>query len=340
SVNAYSSLKQKIFWWAVKVGKEYSKRFRSNQHVGLGLKIKLKLARALVFKKFVKMTGGELLFFISGGASMPEELAKFYGAVGLMIIEGYGLTETSPVTNMNDPLNVTFGTVGPPIPGTEEKIAPDGEILVQGPQVFQGYLNKPDKTREVLEENGWFHTGDLGEFDEDGNLKIIGRKKEIFVLSTGKKVPPIMVEDLAAMVQFIQQLVLTGDGRKYVTALVTPNFSYLAEHVRREMPGIASQMPEFEEADESEIETFLYQPEIYQLFQDDIDTINSNVDPFAQVKKFEIIPHELSEETGDLTPSLKFKRRNIAEHYKDKITRMYAIDTSVELSDDGIQITD
>ncbi|MHA1681939.1 MAG: AMP-dependent synthetase/ligase [Promethearchaeota archaeon] len=332
TVNKYSKVKQKIFWWAVKVGKEYGDKFRAQEKISPGLKLKIKIARALVFKKFVMMTGGELLFFISGGASMPEELARFYGAVGLTIIEGYGLTETSPVTNMNDPLNIVFGAVGPPIPGTEIKLAEDGEILVKGPQVFQGYLNKPDKTREVLEESGWFHTGDLGSWDDRGNLKIIGRKKEIFVLSTGKKVPPIMVEDLVAMVQFIQQLILTGDGHKYITALITPNFDYLREYLKQEMPEIAGKMPDPAKSPDTEVEAFLYLPAVHELFEKDIDKINANVDPFSQIKKFEIIPHEFTEESGDLTPSLKFRRKAISEHYKDKIEKMYKKDVSEELS--------
>ncbi|MHA1847506.1 MAG: AMP-dependent synthetase/ligase [Promethearchaeota archaeon] len=340
SVQEYPAVKQKIFWWAVKVGKTFNEKFRMHQKIGIGLRIKMNIARMLVFKKFVEMTGGNLLFFVSGGASMPEELARFYGAVGLTIIEGYGLTETSPVTNMNDPLDIVFGTVGPPIPGTEIKIAPDGEILVKGPQVFKGYWKKPEQTKAVLSDDGWFHTGDLGEWDEKGNLKIIGRKKEIFVLSTGKKVPPIFVEDQVAIVQFIQQLVLIGDGKKFISALITPNFSFLESHLRSHEPDLASQMPDFKSASEAEIEEFLYKPEIKALFESDIQKINENLDPYAQIKKFEIIPHELTEETGDLTPSMKFKRRKIAEHYKDKIDRMYEKDLSVRLSDDGVQITE
>ena len=340
-IKDYSSIKKKIFWWAVNTGKEFDKYFRESKGEGIPFwtNFKIKIARKLVFDKFLQATGGKLLFFISGGASLPDELAKFYGAVGITIIEGYGLTETSPVTNMNDPLAVKYGTVGPPITGTEEKIAEDGEILIKGPQVFKGYLNKPEQTKAVLEDDGWFHTGDLGEFDEAGNLKIIGRKKEIFVLSTGKKVPPILIEDLVAMAQFIQQLVLIGDGRKFISAILTPAFDYLEGHVKKTMPDAAKEMPNFATASKEEVEKFLEKPEIIDLFQKDIDHINSQVDPFMQIKRFVIVPNEMTEESGDLTPSLKFKRRNISENYRDKIEALYEKDISVELSDEGVQIT-
>ncbi|MBN2152252.1 MAG: long-chain fatty acid--CoA ligase [Candidatus Lokiarchaeota archaeon] len=339
TVNEYSPTKRKAFNWAVEVGKQYDPYFRAGKKVPFMLRFKIKLARALVFKKILEKTGGELLCFISGGASLPQDLARFYGAVGLVILEGYGLTETSPVTNMNDPADVQYGVVGPPIPGTEEKLGPDDEVLVRGHQVFKGYWKKPEQTAEAIDEEGWFHTGDLGKFDEKGRLAIIGRKKEIFVMSTGKKVPPISVEELVATTKFIQQLVLEGDGRKFISALITPNFPAIWAHVKREIPALAPGLPDAESATEGELASFLAKPEITALFQSDIDDINAKVDPFAQVKKFVVIPHELTEETGDMTPSLKFKRRKIAEHYKDLIEGMYEKDTSVELSKVNVRIT-
>src|SRR5271157_133231 len=344
TINEYSPAKRKAFNWAVDVGKKYDVFFREQCRIvglkkqkkaprtPLGLLIKLKIARALVFNKILEKTGGNLLCFLSGGASLPVELAKFYGAVGVTILEGYGLTETSPVTNVETPIDVTYGMVGPPLTGTEEKIADDGEVLVRGPQVFKGYWNKPEQTREAIDEEGWFHTGDLGKFDENGNLHIVGRKKEIFVLSTGKKVPPITVEELVATSRFLQQLVLQGDGRKFISAVVTPNFDMLKSHVTREMPELADKMPDFKAASHEEITQFLELPEIRALFQQDIDGINEKVDPFDQVKKFVILPFEFTEETGDITPSLKFKRAKIYEHYHDLIEAMYGKDQSVELS--------
>ncbi|MEX2684531.1 MAG: long-chain fatty acid--CoA ligase [Candidatus Sigynarchaeota archaeon] len=364
TINEYSPTKKKIFYWAVDVGKEFDTRFRAGEvslsrllwpasvvkqlrkhykdakKPPIGLLIKLKLARALVFKKVLEKTGGQLLCFISGGASLPQELAKFYGAVGLTILEGYGLTETSPVTNMNDPRDVQYGLVGPPIPGTEVRIAEDGEILVRGPQVFKGYWKKPEQTKEAIDPDGWFHTGDLGKIDEKGRLASIGRKKEIFVLSTGKKVPPISIEELVSTTRFIQQLVLQGDGRKFISALLTPNFEALRAHVKRELPALVASFPDTKTATEKEIKSFLDRPEIKALFQADVDDINAKVDPFAQIKKFVVIPHELTEETGDITPSLKFKRRKIAEHYRDLIEGMYEKDTSVELSKVNVEITE
>jgi long-chain acyl-CoA synthetase len=332
SVNQYPKYQRNIFEWAVKVGRAFDEKFRAHQSVPAGLRFKLKLARSLVFNKFLEELGGNLLFFVSGGASLPNDLAKFYGAVGLVIVEGYGLTETSPVTNLNDPLDVKYGCVGPPIPGTEEKLGDDGEILIRGPQVFKGYWNKPEQTAEAIDEDGWFHTGDLGDFDSTGALRIVGRKKEIFVLSTGKKVPPLVVEELAATSRFISQLVLEGDGRKFISALITPNFFALQDHVARELPDLAASMPDFSLAAEPQIEIFLAKPEIQALFKQDIDEINAKVDPFAQVKKFEIIPHELTEEAGDITPSLKFKRKTIFEHYRDRIERMYQAGVSESFS--------
>ncbi len=340
TIKDYTPTKQKIFWWAVEVGKQFDTAFRASkgEKAPIVLKVKIKIARKLVFDKFLEKTGGRLLFFVSGGASLPLELAKFYGAVGVTIVEGYGLTETAPVTNMNDPLDVVYGTVGPPLPGTEIKIADDDEILIRGPQVFKGYWKKPEQTAAVLETDGWFHTGDLGKLDDKGNLKIIGRKKEIFVLSTGKKVPPIIVEELVSTTEFIQQLVLEGDGKKFISALVTPNFPSLAQHVKKHLPAI--KMPDIASASNTEVRQFLGLPEIKALFEKDIKKINSLVDPFMQIKQFQVLPMELTEETGDLTPSLKFKRRAIADHYRDLIDAMYDKDTSVELSDNGVQITE
>jgi long-chain acyl-CoA synthetase len=344
TINEYSPAKKKVFNWAVETGKKYDVFFRE-QSRAIGLKkskkiprtpldllIKLKLARSLVFDKILVKTGGNLLCFLSGGASLPIELARFYGAIGVTILEGYGLTETSPVTNVENPIDVNYGMVGPPLTGTEEKIGDDGEVLVRGPQIFQGYWNKPEQTREAIDEEGWFHTGDLGKFDENGNLHIVGRKKEIFVLSTGKKVPPITVEELVATSQFMQQLVLQGDGRKFISAVVTPNFDMLKSHVTREMSELADKMPDFKTASQEDIKQFLEITEIRALFQQDIDKINEKVDPFDQVKKFVILPFELSEATGDITPSLKFKRAKIYEHYHDQIEAMYGKDQSVELS--------
>lgn len=323
SIQEYPPSKRKVFEWAVTVGKAFDTLFRANKPAPLGLRLKLAIARKLVFDKILAKTGGRVLFFVSGGASLSTELARFYGAVGLVIIEGYGLTETSPVTNMNDPLDIVYGTVGPPLPGTEERLGEGGEILIKGPQVFKGYLNKPEQTAAVLDGDGWFATGDIGEFDERGNLKIVGRKKEIFVMSTGKKVPPLVVEGLAATTRFIQQLVLQGDGEKFISALLTPNMAALASHVKRELPDLASDVPP-PGAPASEIEAFLAKPAIVALFQEDVDAINEQVDPFMQIKRFVILPHELSEETGDLTPSLKFKRAAITGHYRDRIQAMYS----------------
>ncbi len=346
TINEYSAFKKKAFYWAVDVGKEFDAKYRFLLQEGkikkapFGPMLKLKLARGLVFSKVLEKTGGELLCFVSGGASLPQDLAKFYGAIGLVILEGYGLTETSPVTNMNDPTDVQYGCVGAAIPGTEVRIAEDNEILVRGPQVFKGYWKKPEQTKEAIDPDGWFHTGDLGKIDEKGRLAIIGRKKEIFVMSTGKKVPPISVEELVSTTRFIQQLVLEGDGRKFISALLTPNLDAIRAHVKREMPDLVAGLPDAKTAKEEEIKAFLARPEIHRLFQADIDGINTKVDPFAQIKKFVIIPRELTEETGDITPSLKFKRRKIGEHYKDLIEGMYEKDTSVELSKVNVEITE
>ena len=352
TINEYSPTKKKIFNWAVEVGKQYDRKFRAqsselakgplpSENVKDKVPFNLKIARKLVFNKILEKTGGQLLCFLSGGASLPIELARFYGAVGLTILEGYGLTETSPVTNVGNPIDVIYGTVGPALPGTEEKLGPDGEILVRGPQVFKGYWKKPEQTKEAIDVDGWFHTGDLGKFDEKGNLRIIGRKKEIFVMSTGKKVPPISVEELVATAKFVQQLVLQGDGWKFISAVITPNFGMLKSHVSREMPALASKMPDFKTAKPEEIQKFIDLPEIRALFQQDIDKINAQVDPFAAIKKYVVLPHELTEETGDITPSLKFKRKKIYEHYQELIENMYEKDTSVELSKgQGVQITE
>ncbi len=311
TVLAGSGLKKKIFFWALKVGKEYGRRKLNKEPISKSLQKKRNLAHKLVFSKIIEKTGGRVRFFVSGGAPLSRDIAEFFYALGLVILEGYGLTETSPVISVNTFENLKFGTVGKPIPGVEVKIAPDGEILTRGPHVMKGYYKKEAETREAF-EGGWFHTGDIGRIDEDGFLVITDRKKDIIVTAGGKNVAPQPIENILKTNPYISNAVVIGDRRRFVSALVVPNFEKLEEYARH--AGIP-----FENRAE-----LVRDQRIVNFLQAEIDRATPYLASFEKIKKIALLDREFEIEKDEITPTLKVRRNIIEKKYQSLIDSLYA----------------
>jgi long-chain acyl-CoA synthetase len=267
-----------------------------------------------VFSKLKERMGGNIDFFVSGSAKLSSQVQSWFYSAGLVIAEGYGLTETGAVTCVNLPLPARFGTVGPVLPGTELKIAADGEILVRGPAVMRGYHNDPERTAEVLVD-GWFHTGDIGKLDADGFLTITDRKKDLMKTSGGKYVAPAKVESvIAATVPYVSQVVAVGDGRKYISALLTMDRDNLAKWAaRHNMAG-----REYSELTQS--------PELRKTIERFMNAANGKLERWETVKKFAILPSELSVDDGGMTPNMKIRRKVVTERYAEIVESLYDAD--------------
>jgi long-chain acyl-CoA synthetase len=304
--------KYKIFKWAEGVGARAGAARRAGKNPGGFTNVQLGLADKLVFSKIRARMGGRVRYFVSGSAPLSGEIAEWFDNVGLIILEGYGLTETSAFTFVNRPHNYSFGTVGEPAPGSEVKIADDGEILIKGPGVMQGYHNLPEQTAEVFNDEGWFHTGDIGEITPEGLLKITDRKKDLIKTSGGKYVAPQGIEvKFKAACPYASNIVVHGDGRNFVSALVTldePSITTWAqEH------GIAGSYAEI-----------VSHPKTKEMVQKHIDEVNKQLPRWETVKRFEILPADLTIESGELTPSLKVKRKVVEQKYSDVLDAFYA----------------
>ena len=310
NVESQSPNKQKIFNWAIEVGKEYAEKKRSNLIIPLSLMLKHKAADALVFKKLRERTGGRIRFIVSGGAALSRELGLFFEAVGLLIIEGYGLTESSPVIAVNRVNDYKYGTVGKPLPGVEIKIAKDGEILASGPNIMKGYYKNQKETDETIKD-GWLHTGDIGVFDAEGFLIITDRKKHLFKTSQGKYVAPTPIENMFLASKYIDQFVLIGDRRMFVTALIVPDFEALKEYAD------ANRISYKDEKDLTNLK------QIYELLEKELSVFQKKLAAYEKVRKFTILDKPFSIESGEITPSLKVKRKVIEERYRDLIEGMY-----------------
>jgi long-chain acyl-CoA synthetase len=274
--------------------------------------LRRRVAQKLVFAKLQQRTGGRIRFFISGGAPLNPDIAKFFHAAGLPILEGYGLTETSPVIAVNTFQHLKLGTVGRPIPGVEVKIADDGEILTRGPHVMLGYYNKPDATREAVDQDGWFHTGDIGLLDADGMLKITDRKKDLIVTAGGKNIAPQPIENMAKTSKFVLNAVMLGDKRKFPIMLVVPNLDRLkgwAAHKKLLAPdeGSLLRLPEVEAKMDREVRKTLRDLAQYEV-----------------PKKLLLLPKDFTIESGELTPKMSVKRRVVEQRYAEQIDRLYA----------------
>ena len=304
--------RQKIFHWAVGVGREYFKHTVERTKPGLALRLKHVVADKLVFAKIRARTGGRMRLFVSGGAPLAREIAEFFGAVGLLILEGYGLTETSPVIAVNRVDKMKPGSVGPPIRGIEVKIADDGEVLTRGPHVMKGYYRKPEATAEAIDKDGWFHTGDIGRLDSQGFLVITDRKKDILVTSGGKNIAPQPIENRLKANKFFGEVVMVGNGRNFPAALIVPNFESLERWAGEKGVAFASR------------QELVTKREVVLHYKDLIEGLTTELAQFEKIKRFALLTAEFTLEAGELTPTLKVKRRVVEQKYKDAIDRLYA----------------
>jgi len=320
-VLASPALRRKIFFWALKVGKAYGALKLAGKPIPGGLGLRRSIAAKLVFSKIIAKTGGRVRFFVSGGAPLSKDIAEFFYAIGLVILEGYGLTETSPLLSINTFENIRLGTVGKPAPGIVIKIAADGEILARGPNIMKGYYKKEAETREVM-EGGWFHTGDIGQFDADGFLVITDRKKDLLVTSGGKNIAPQPIENLLKTSPFITNAVVIGDRRRFVAALIVPDHDKLKDYAKAQ--GIA-----FGTVDE-----LVRDRRIVDFLKSEVDRATPLLASYERVKKIVVLPRDFDIEKGEITPSLKVRRANVTAEYQDAIDALYREDAG-DGRDDG-----
>lgn len=310
-VQSSNVLRKNVFHWALRVGAEVSRIKQSNQSVPVLLNAQYQIAHNLVFSKLHKKLGGRIQFFLSGGAPLSAEVAEFFHAANILILEGYGLTETTAAINVNLPTQYKFGTVGPLVKHTEEKLGADGEILVRGDHVFKEYYRDPEATRDVFTQDGFFHTGDIGVFDKDGFLKITDRKKDIIVTAAGKNVAPQYIENLIKTDSIISQVMVHGDRRKFLSALVTLNLE--------EVSKIAQQHKISHQGHEELVK----HPKIHEVVRKRIEEKNKQLPSYETIKRFAILEKDFSIEGGELTPTLKVKRKLVTERYKEILDSFY-----------------
>jgi len=311
SAAAGSPMKRRIFDWAIATGRAHGEFRLLGESPPPALALKYKVATALVFKKLHQRLGGELRFFVSGSAPLSKEIADFFWAAGIVILEGYGLTETSPVISVNQPERIRFGTVGPPIPGVEVEIAADGEILARGENVMKGYWRNEAATREAIDSRGFFHTGDIGLIDGDGFLKITDRKKDIIVTAGGKNIAPQAIEGKLKTNAYIADVVVVGNRRSFAAALVLPNFEKIALWCRESSIPAESR------------EQMAAHPKVLALIMEQVETVNREFAQYERVKKIALLSEEFTIERGELTPTLKARRSVIETRYKHLIDELY-----------------
>jgi len=310
NVHKMPPLKQKIFHWAIKVGRQYVETRYIKQANSLLQSFKYGVARRLVFDKLRDRFGGRLKFFCCGGAPLDKSINEFFWIIGFPILEGYGLTETSPVICFNNFKQVRFGSVGTAIENTEIKVEADGELLIKGPQVMTGYYKNPVATSEAIQD-GWFRTGDIGQI-ENGFVFITDRKKELIITSGGKNIAPRRIEGEFQLDHYITQGLVYGDRKPYLTALLVPNMEKVVEYAQENNLSC------------SDRDALVASEPIRKLFEQRIAEINTRLAAYETVKKFVLLPRDFSIEEGEMTPTMKLKRKVICEHYKDKIEEMYA----------------
>ena len=300
-----SPRKQKIFRWAIRVGKRYAIA-SLDRFIGPWLALQRRVAKRLVYGKITERFGGRLRFAIAGGAPLGDEVAEFFEAVGIKLYQGYGLTETGPVLAVNRDGAARRGSVGPAVPGVELRIAEDGEILAKTPSLMRGYWENPEASAEVIDNEGWFHTGDIGEIDEQGFLFITDRKKDLLITSGGKNVPPQPIEQHLTSQPAISQAVVFGDRYPYLTALIVPQLEDLGDDVANLPP-----------------EELVDHPELIERIAAAVKRVNNRLAPHEQIRKFKLLPRELSIEAQEITPTLKVRRKIVSEKYADLISSMY-----------------
>jgi long-chain acyl-CoA synthetase len=310
-VEAAPPLRQRIFRWALGVGRRASRLERDGRPLPAGLRLQRGVADRLVFSKLRAALGGRLRFCVSGGAPLAAEIAEFFHAAGILILEGYGLTETCPILTSNHPGAFKFGTVGRAFPGVELRIAEDGEIIARGPNIAPGYYRRHEETAAVFRPDGWFHTGDVGEIDPEGFLRITDRKKDLIKTSGGSYVAPQHIENLLKGDPFVSQALVEGDRRPYPVALITVNADELAKMARERGLG------------DKPVDELVRHPAVLDRVQRTIDGVNAHLASYAQIKRFAILPADFTQDGGELTPTLKVKRRDVRTKYADVIESMY-----------------
>lgn len=310
-VMATPGLRGRLVRWAKQVGDAWAEERLAGREPGFALSVRHGIGDRLVFRKVRAGAGGRIRFFVSGSAPLAPEIIRFFYGAGMRVLEGYGLTETSPVTNVNTFEDYRIGTVGRPIPGTVERIAEDGEILIRGPQVMKGYFRRPEETARVLEPEGWLHTGDVGEIDEDGFLRITDRKKDLIVTAGGKKIAPQPIENRVKRSRYVDQVVMVGDRRKFAALLVVPNFETLGEWARGHgIPYTARK-------------ELLAERRVQQFLEGEVLGELAHLARYEMPKKIALLEQEFSIERGDLTPTLKVKRPVVEDRYRELIDSFY-----------------
>jgi long-chain acyl-CoA synthetase len=310
-VEAGSPAKKKIFYWAIGVGREVSRHQQRGQPLPTGLRLKRAIADKLVFSKLHAALGGRLQWAISGGAPLSREIAEFFHSAGILILEGYGLTETCPAATFNRPTRFKFGSVGQALDNVEIKIASDGEILIRGANVARGYLKQAEATAEVFEPSGWFHSGDIGRLDEEGFLFITDRKKDLIVTAGGMNIAPQNIENMLKADPFISQAMVYGDRKPYPVALITLNADELGKFAREH--GIIATDPA----------VVVKHPAVIERVGRTVEEKNSQLQSYAKIKKFTVLPVDFSQEGGELTPTLKVKRKIVSNKYLTMIEELY-----------------
>ncbi len=304
------TVKKKLFDWALQIGMEYE---YGKEKKDMLYALQLFVARKLVFSKWKEALGGNIEFIVTGAAPIQPRLIRIFTAAGIDVLEGYGLTETSPVLAFNR-MNIEdrkIGTVGLPVRGVSIKIADDGEILAKGPNIMKGYYHQQALTDEVIDKEGWFHTGDIGELTDNKFLKITDRKKELFKTSGGKYIAPQAIENKMKESKYIEQIMVVGEYQKYISALIVPCFSYLHEFAKVHSISFTSNKELIEDK------------AVIQLIESEIKKLNTNFGQWEQIKKFTLLPAEWTSESGELTPTMKVKRKIISERYRKQIEEMY-----------------
>jgi long-chain acyl-CoA synthetase len=306
-----TGIKKSLYFWAL----ELTQHFEYNKKYSPLMQLKIKIADKLIYSKWREALGGNIVYAVSGGAALQPRIARVLGMSGMLNLEGYGLTETSPVIAVNNPATkeMKIGSVGTVLEGFTVKIAGDGEILCKGPGVMMGYYKAPDLTAEVIDEEGWFHTGDIGTFEDGKYLRITDRKKEIFKLSGGKYIAPQMIENKLKASNLIEQAMVIGANEKFASALISPDFVLLHGWCEQHHINFKNNMD------------LILIPEVITQIQREVNIINKTLGTHEEIKRFRLVSHEWSPATGELSPTLKLRRNVIGERYKDIIEEIYAV---------------
>lgn len=311
AVHNMPPIKKRLFHAALNTAQEYiEKKYERKEPLGFTA-IKYKFFDALVYKKLREKVGGRIKFFVSGGAPLDKNINKFFWSLGIRILEGYGLTETSPAVCINNFRLIKFGSVGTAFEHTYFKTDVDGELLIKGPMVMKGYYKNDEATREVLDEEGWFRTGDIAKIDEEGFIFIVDRKKELIVTAGGKNIAPQPIENMLKLDKYVSQAIVYGDRKPYLVALITPNIERLIEFAKEN------------NIDYLDLEQLVLNKKVIKLYEERIKDINSKLPKYETIKRIAILPRDFSIETGEVTPTLKLKRKVIYEKFKEKIEKLY-----------------